>query len=117
MEYKVFFSKDYDDEFSFLEKEITREVLILDSDGKYYNPLFITLNRIKSEFKSDAVCYLETDIVILHQITKATILRAIPEIYKWQFTKRWHPLTIEQLEKYFYPMSDWRECIILASDH
>jgi len=107
MKYRIIFTTGYTDDIDSLTKELKCDVLILDEQGNYYNPQFITIGRIKGAFDEDMNCYLEDNLVILHSITKQTVLNSIPELHKWMFFKRWIPLTIDQLEKYFYPTDDW----------
>lgn len=105
--YKIIFTLGYnDDEKSLMEGE-RGDVLILDEDGNYFDPVFITLARIESEFWKERVCYLEDKMVILHSVTKENILKSIPEIHNWLFKKRWFPLEDEIIEKYYMPMADW----------
>lgn len=106
MKHKVFFTAGYDDIDS-LSRELRSDVLIQDSDGNFYNPLFITIDRIKSEFENDKFCYVDDNIVFLHQVTKDNILKSIEELYKWQFDKRWRPINNEMLENFFYPKENW----------
>jgi hypothetical protein len=107
MNYNVIFTSGFTDDIESLERQVKCDILILDENGNYYNPQFITFERIKSEFDASKNCYLEDNLVILHKITKTTILNSIPELHKWMFYKRWIPLDINQLETYFYPQSDW----------
>jgi hypothetical protein len=107
MKYKVIFTSGYDDDIDSLSKELKCDILIIDDKNNYYNPQFITLNRIKGEFNNDKVCYLEDNLVILHKITKENILKSIAELDKWVFIKRWIPLNEGQLVEYFYPKEDW----------
>jgi hypothetical protein len=106
MKYKVIFTTGYDDIDS-ISKELKCDILILDNENNYYNPQYITLNRIKGEFDGKKVCYLEDNLVILHKITKDNILKSIIELDKWMFTKRWIPLNEKQLVEYFYPKRNW----------
>ena len=107
MEYKIIFTTGYSNDIDSLTKELKCDVLIFDGIGNYYNPQFITIERIKAEFDKNKNCYLEDNLVIMHEITKETILNAIPELHKWLFFKRWIPLTTYQIETYFYPKSNW----------
>jgi hypothetical protein len=107
MKYKVIFTTGYEDDLDSLTQELKADVLLMGSDGNYYNPQFITIERVKNEFTNDKICYLEDNLVIMHKITKDNILSVIKELHEWHFIKRWQPLTQEQLEKYFFPMSDW----------
>jgi hypothetical protein len=107
MEYKVIFACGYVDDLESLTKDLRGDILLLDQEGNYYNPQYITIERIKAEFGDNKVCYLEDNLVLLHEVTKDNILKSVPELYKWHFYKRWLPLSKEQLEKYFYPKEDW----------
>jgi hypothetical protein len=107
IKYKVIFTDGYDDDIDSLSKELRCDVLIQDVNGNYYNPQFITVNRILGEFDAEKICYLEDNMVILHQVTKDNILKSVAELHKWQFIKRWLPLTVQQLEDYFYPTDKW----------
>ena len=107
MKYIIIFTTGYSDDIDSLSKELKCDVLILNEIGNYFNPQFITIERIKGEFDSSKNSYLEDNLVILHKITKDTILKSIPELHQWKFFERWIPLTIDQLEKYFYPRNDW----------
>lgn len=107
MKYKVIFTSGYDDDIDSISKELKCDVLILDEKGNYYNPQYVTIDRIKGEFLDDRLCYLEENLVILHKITKENILNSINELDKWLFTKRWLPIDEKQLIEYFYPKEDW----------
>jgi len=107
MEYLVIFTTGYLDDIDSIAKELKADVLLLDENGNYYNPQFITIERIKGEFSKEKICYLEDNLVILHKVTKDTIIESIPELHKWAFYRRWVPLSINELEKYFYPKDDW----------
>jgi len=107
MQYKVIFTSGWDDDIDSLSKGLKSDVLILDSGGSYYNPQFITLERIANEFDLHKNCYLEDNLVILHAVTKESILKSIPDLHNWKFSIRWTPLTESQLE-YFLPIDDWK---------
>jgi hypothetical protein len=107
VKYKVVFTAGYDDDIESLSKQIRGDVLIIDEFGNCYNPQYITIERVKSEFSNDKLCYLEDNLVLMHSITKDTIIASVEELHKWLFQKRWYPLSVEQIEKYFYPKDDW----------
>jgi hypothetical protein len=107
MERQVIFTNGYTDDIDSLNKEFRTDVLVSDDNGNYFAPQFITLNRIGNEFGNDQICYLDDNLVIMHEVTKDTILKSIPKLYKWLFYKRWQPLSSEQLEKYFSPKEIW----------
>ena len=107
MKYEIIFTTGYTDDIDSLTKELKSDVLILDEQGRYFNPQFITIERIKGEFDENKNCYLEDNLVILHSITKQAILNSIPELHKWKFFKRWIPVNPDHLEKYFYPKEEW----------
>jgi len=107
MKYKIIFTTGYDDDIDSISKELKCDVLIMDEKGDYYNPQFITIERIKGEFEKSKICYLEDNLVILHTITKDNILNSIVELDKWMFTERWKPLEEKKLVEYFYPREDW----------
>ena len=107
MTYKIIFTTGYTDDIDSVTKELKCDVLILDEQGHYYNPQFITIERIRGEFDKNKNCYVEDNLVILHSVTKQAILNAIPELHKWMFFKRWVPLPLDDLEKHFYPKEDW----------
>ena len=106
-QYTIIFSAGYTDDIESLMKELRGDVLLLDDKGNYYDINFLTINRIKGEFDKDKVCYLEENMVILHEVTKDNILMSIRELHQWAFSKRWSPLSHEQVEKYYYPKDNW----------
>lgn len=101
MKHKVIFTDGYDDDIESISRNLRAYVLISDMDGNFYNPFFITLERVTNEFEKNEICYLEDNLVILHSVTKDNILKAVIELYNWMFYKKWEPLSQEQLEKYF----------------
>jgi hypothetical protein len=107
MKYQIIFTLGYTDDDYSLMQGLRGDVMILDETGNYYDPYFITIDRIYSEFTDRRICYLWDKIVILHEVTKGNILKSIPEIHKWMFQKRWIPLTEDQIEKYCFPKDDW----------
>ena len=109
MEYKIIFTSGYGeiDDYESLAKGLKCDVLILDEKGDYYCPQFITIERINNEFTKNEKCYLEDNMVIMHEITKQTIMDSIPLLHKWLFFKHWIPVSIEILEEYFYPKDTW----------
>lgn len=107
MKYEIIFTTGYVDDIDSLTKELKCDVLIHDELGNYFNPQFITIDRIKGEFNEEKICYVEDNLVILHEMTKELILSSIPVLHKWMFFKRWVPLTEEQLKTYFYPKDSW----------
>ena len=107
MKYKIIFTTGYSDDIDSISKELKSDILILDSKGNYYNPQYITLNRINGEFGKSKICYLEDSLVILHEVTKENILNSIVDLHKWLFTERWLPLNERQLTEYFYPKEGW----------
>jgi hypothetical protein len=107
MEYKIIFSTGYSYDLEYVDKRLRCDVLILDEMGNYYNPQYITLERVNSEFSKDKICYLEDNLVILHRMGREAILQTIPELHRWMFFKHWVPLTSDQLIKYFYPKDQW----------
>ncbi len=107
MKYEIIFTLGYTDDSDSLARDIKCDVLILDEIGNYYCPQFITITRIHSRFHAGERCYLEDNLVILHEVTKETILSSIQDLHRWKFQLRWYPLTTAQLEKYFYPKETW----------
>lgn len=107
MECKVIFTDGYDDDIESLTRGLRCDVLLIDKKNNYYNPQFITLNRMKVEFDDNKICYLEDNLVILHLVTKDNILKSVQELYKWKFYRKWVPISHEQLEKYFHPQESW----------
>lgn len=107
MKYTVIFTTGYDDDIDSLSKELRGDILILDEVGNYFNPTFISIARVNGEFTEDKICFLDDNPVILHQVSKDVILKSIKELDRWQFYKKWIPLTSEQIEKYFYPKEVW----------
>ena len=59
---------------------------------------------IANGFNENKVCYLESNLVILHSVTKENILRSVVELHNWMFYKRWLPLAEENVKKWFYPI-------------
>ncbi|MEJ8819928.1 hypothetical protein [Lacibacter sp. H407] len=115
MTYQVIFTNGYEHDDESLMKGYRKDVMIKDNDDHYYEVNFIELEVIKNGFHKDSVCYLENNIVILHEVTKDNILRSIPELHKWLFSKRWIPLTINQVERYYYPNNNWKVFEVLVS--
>ncbi|MBN9383651.1 MAG: hypothetical protein J0H74_23035 [Chitinophagaceae bacterium] len=108
MEYKLVFSTGYENDLESLQKQFKGDVLLLDEQNdNYYELNFVTLDRLKQEFDRRYICYVENNMVILHEITKENIIRSISELHKWRFYKQWVPLTQEQIEKYYYPREKW----------
>jgi hypothetical protein len=108
MTYKIIFSDGYTDDFETIERGITASVLILDESGIYYNPFFLSMERVIGEFKSlGPPCYFQENLVILHEVTKDSILDSIPVLHKSMFFVFWQPMTLHRLEKYFYPKENW----------
>lgn len=107
MKYNVVFTSGYIDDSESLIKDYKSDVIIQDEIGDYYEINFMTIDRIKIEFNNQRNCYLESNLVILREITKDSILNSIPDLHKWMFQKRWLPLRQSQLEKYYYPKEDW----------
>lgn len=103
-EYKIIFISEEQINY---DKGLLCDVLILDKEGNYFNPQFITLERVSNEFDLHKICYLEDNLVIMHKITKENIFKSIKEMHKWMFYKRWTPISNEQLEKYFFPKENW----------
>jgi len=107
MEYKVIFSTGYSDDSWSLEKDYRNDILLLDEKGNYYAIQFITVERIKVEFEVSDICYLEENMVILHEITKENILKSIPKLHKWLFFECWVPLPKDRLSKYLHFKEMW----------
>ena len=96
------------------ERGLRCDVLILDENGHYYNPQYITLERITNTFGKDKNYLLEENIVIMHVLNNSNILETIKELDKWLFQKRWHPLSQERIEKYFYPKDNWETVTVIV---
>lgn len=107
MRYKIIFTTGYDDDIDSISKELRSDILIVDEQDNYYNPQYITLRRIDAEFDKSKLCYLEDNLVILHEITKDNIIKSLVYLDKWLFTKRWISLNNDDIVKYFYPIEDW----------
>jgi hypothetical protein len=107
MNYSVIFSSGYDDDVESLTRGLKSDVLIKNVQDVFYQINFITLERIRGEFDSSKSCYLEDNMVILHEITKENILQCVRALHAWDFEKQWVPLTQQQLERYFYPKENW----------
>lgn len=106
---KVIFADGYgdDDDIQSLARDLRSDVLSYNQNGNLYNPFFITVERIRNEFDENRICYIEHNLVLLHSVTKENILKAVIELYDWEFEKRWVPLSKEQLQTFFYPREDW----------
>ncbi|MDE1191738.1 MAG: hypothetical protein PW786_06335 [Arachidicoccus sp.] len=107
MLYKIIFTKGHLDDLESLEKGVTGDILISNEEDVYFNPQYITIERVNYEFGIDKECYLEENLVLMHQITQETILKSIPHLHKWMFFEYWRPISDEILRKYFYPKEDW----------
>ncbi len=107
MKYKIIFSAGYDDDQESVIRQLRSDVLIQDEHGCYFNPFFITINRIETEFEKEDSCFLEDNLVILHIVTKENIFKALESMHQWLFYKRWTPLTEEQITKYFGDKDVW----------
>ena len=105
--YKVIFSLGYQNDEESLLTGQRGDVLIMDENGAYYDPFFVTLKRIEGEFQKNNNCYLSDKLVILHSVTKENILKSIPEIHNWLFQKRWNSLDEKKIEEFYYPKEDW----------
>jgi len=106
MKYKIIFTSGYVDDSDSLMKGYKSDILLLDQENKYYQLNFIEIDVIRNKFDKSKLCFLESNMVILHQITKDSILKCIAELHNWQFYKRWLPLKSNELE-IFYPKEDW----------
>ncbi|RSK43561.1 hypothetical protein [Hymenobacter perfusus] len=116
MDYSVVFTSGYDDDIESLTRGIKSDVLLGTSQGDFYQMNLLTLARISGEFDADKSCFLEENLVILHEITKERILHCVEALHKWGFEQQWKPLTRQQLEKYFYPKEDWVVFTVEVSD-
>lgn len=116
MDYSVIFTSGYDDDVESLTRGIKSDVLIGISQGNFYQVNFLTLARIGGEFAADKSCFIEENLVILHEITKDRILHCVQDLHTWGFEQHWKPLPQQQLEKYFYPKEDWVVFTVTALD-
>ncbi len=107
MNYSMVFTCGYTDDIESLTREFKGDVLLRTPEGTFYETNFITLDRLRGEFDSTKSCYLETNLVLLHEITKESILQSVEALHQWRFTERWRPLTPKQIETYYYPKEDW----------
>jgi len=107
MSYRVIFTSSEIDDTMSLTVGYRSDVILQDEKDDYYEINFITLERIRLEFEDDEICYLESNMVILHLVTKKNILNAIPEMIKWKFCERVVPLSSKQLESFYFPKTDW----------
>ena len=85
--YKVIFSLGYQNDEESLLTGQRGDVLIMDENGAYYDPFFVTLKRIEGEFQKNNNCYLSDKLVI--------------------FQKRWNSLDEKKIEEFYYPKEDW----------
>ena len=105
--YKIVFASGYTDDLESITRGLNCDVLIIDEKGRYFNPQFITIERVNNEFGAKSLCYLEDSLVIMREITRETIFKTIPELHRWMFFEKWVPLSATILEKYFYPKENW----------
>jgi hypothetical protein len=116
MDYSVIFTAGYDDDVESLTRGIKSDVLLGTCQGDFYQVNFLTLARIGGEFDSDKSCFVEENLVILHEITKDRILHCVEALHQWGFAQHWKPLSQQQLERYFYPKEDWVVFTVTAPD-
>lgn len=114
--YKVVFTSGYEDDLDSLQKGLRCDVLIIDEKDRYFNPQYITIERVRGEFNSRQLCYLEENLVIMNEVTQKTIFETIPELHRWLFFDRWVPVSTTILEKYFYPKETWDIYTILVEE-
>lgn len=114
MQYQVIFTTGDTEELDLLmvTKGYRSDVIILDEKGNYYEVNFVELEVIKNGFNTDKVCYLEHNLVILHEVTKENVIKSITELHQWLFYQRWLPLTKEQIEKFYYPKDNWKVFLV-----
>lgn len=117
MIYEVIFTLGHNDDEEVMYTGCRGDVLIIDKLGTFYNPYFITLERIRGEFTSDRICYLWNKMVILHELTKENILKSIQELHDLQFYKSWKPLTEQQVIEFYYPKDDWISYYVEVDDY
>ena len=110
MQYQVIFTIGDTEELDLImtTKGYRSDVIILDENGNYYEVNFTELEVIKNGFDDDKVCYLEQNLVVLHEVTKENVMKSIPELHRWLFYKRWVPLTNEQVENLYHPKDGWK---------
>ena len=107
MEYKIIFTSGHEHDEELRERETRGDILLQTEAGDYYELNFVTLNRIRAEFHAESACYLEDNMVILHEVTKDNILGCVPVLHRWMFYKRWMPLSPAVLDKYYMPREPW----------
>lgn len=107
MDYSIIFTSGYEDDLESVTRGIRSDVLLGTATGDFYRMNLLTLDRIRGEFDAHQPCWLEENLVILHEITKDRILQCVETLHRWGVEQQWKPLTQPQVEKYFYPREDW----------
>lgn len=107
MKYSVIFSSGYIDDDEAQMKGYRSDVIIRDDKDNYFEVNIVTPELLENALNQDKICYLETNLVIMKQITKSNILLSIKDLDQWLFYKRWKPLSNEQIQKYYFPKEKW----------
>ena len=107
MKYKLIFTLGYSYDSEALLKGYRSDVLLLDEKGSFYEINFVEPQVISNAFDGTIFCYLETNLVVLSSVSRENIIKVVSELHRWKFFLRWHPLPIETVEKFFFPMDKW----------
>lgn len=81
MRFKIYYNKNNNFDDIYLEKEWRSNIYIYDIDNNmYYNPTFMTLNRIKSECDGKLSYYFEENLVIVERIDQESLFNVIANL-------------------------------------
>lgn len=80
MNFRIFYNRDNEDEI-YIEKEWRGNIYLLNIENNtYYNPTFMTLNRIKSECNGRLSYFFEENLVIVEFIDQENIFKIIKKL-------------------------------------
>jgi len=104
--YKLIFSIGHDYEDELVYKQVRGDILI-ELNGQFFRPTFITLDRIKAEFSISTPCFLNEDLVIVRSVSKNTVIESMRYLHEWKFYEKWIAVRLEFVERFFYPKERW----------
>lgn len=84
------------------------DLLLRNMKGEYYELNYISIERLTNSLDENDSCFFDSNLIIVLNMDFETILKSIKSLIKQSFIEwNWRPLTIEQVENFYYPIENW----------
>lgn len=107
---KIYFSEDSErNEYESVERGCRLDVLV-EIDGRYYQPIINTIERLVQEvnevFEKDEVYDIDPCQILVKEASKNLIIKSIVELYQKDFFNYFNSINLEKYKTTFTKLTD-----------